>query len=81
MSLSVLAEFWAITKDYVTDDDRKELVTSLVDLLIDHGHDLDDALYEFEKDREVSKAIKFAKDDLEDEEAEDSGYDEDEDDY
>lgn len=82
MSLSTLAEFWSLTKEYISDEDRKTIVHSLVDILIDHNYDLDDVLYEFEHDKEMSKAIKFAKDELE-EESEDSeyedGYEDDED--
>lgn len=80
MSLSIISEFWYAITDYIDSDNRAEAIHSFIVMLVDQGYDLDDIADEFEKDREVMKQIKLAKDDLEEEDdEEDSDYYSDED--
>jgi hypothetical protein len=74
MSLPIISEFWYTISDFVESDSREEAIYSFIVMLVDQGYDLEDLADEFEKDREVMKQIKKAKDDMEEDEEDEEDY-------
>lgn len=79
MSVSLAAEIWSLMRESVPYDDREQLADSLVGILMDHGFDLDDISYEFNDDMDVQDAIKFYREDNDEELEEYENYSDEED--
>jgi hypothetical protein len=80
MSAEVASEIWGELKRYVNVVDRMEAAESIVAILIDHDHSVDEIRDAFKGDSDIKKALTAYLDndkDYEEEEFED----EDEDDY
>lgn len=79
MSVQMAAEIWTLMRESVPYDDREQLADSLVGILMDHGFDLDDISYEFNDDADVQDAIKFYREDNDEEVDEYEKYSDEED--
>lgn len=75
MSVQLAAEIWNLVRESVDYEQREDLVTNLVGIMIDHGCDLDDISYEFSIDEDVQKAVKYYRDEVEIEDNEYMEYD------
>lgn len=80
MSVQLAAEIWGLMRESIPYDEREQLADSLVGILVDHGFDLDDISYEFSADMEVQDAIKFYRDDNDEEVDEYENYSDEEED-
>lgn len=79
MSTDVASEIWSELKRYVNVVDRMEAAESIVAILIDHDHDVEEILHSFKGDSDIKKAMTAYLDNDQDY-AEDEGFDVDEDD-
>ena len=57
MSTDVASEIWSELKRYVNVVDRLEAAESIVAILIDHDHDVEDILDSFKGDSDIKKAM------------------------
>lgn len=67
MSVQLAAEIWSLMRECVPYDEREQLADGVVGILVDHGFDLDDVSYEFGEDADIQDAIKFYRDDVDEE--------------
>ena len=75
MSVQLAAEIWNLVCESIPYEEREELVSNLVGVMIDHGCDLDDISYEFRNDEDMQKAVNYYRDEVENEESEYEDYD------
>ena len=88
MSAEVASEIWGELKRYVNVVDRMDAAESIVAILIDHDHDVDEIKEAFKGDSDIKKALTayldndkdYAEDDLEEEFDDEDNYNQ-EDDY
>jgi len=80
MSAEVASEIWGELKRYVNVVDRMEAAESIVAILIDHDHSVDDIRDAFKGDSDIKKALTAYLDNDKDYEEEEEEF-EDEDDY
>ena len=81
MSAEVASEIWGELKRYVNVVDRMDAAESIVSILIDHDHDIDEIKDAFKGDSDIKKALTAYLDndkDYAEEEEEDSDYSDDE---
>jgi hypothetical protein len=57
MSAEVASEIWSELKRYVNEFDRMEAAESIVSILIDHDHDVDEIKDAFKGDSDIKKAL------------------------
>ena len=57
MSIEVAAELWRELKRYVNTVDREEAAESVVSLLIDNDHDVDEIRGAFKGDSDIKRAL------------------------
>jgi|TARA_R110000868_G_scaffold72041_1_gene210241 hypothetical protein len=57
MSAEVASEIWGELKRYVNVVDRMEAAESIVAILIDHDHDVDEIKDAFKGDSDIKKAL------------------------
>jgi hypothetical protein len=57
MSAEVASEIWGELKRYVNVVDRLEAAESIVAILIDHDHDVDEIKNAFKGDSDIKKAL------------------------
>ena len=57
MSAEVASEIWGELKRYVNVVDRMEAAESIVAILIDHDHDVDEIRAAFKNDLDIKKAL------------------------
>ena len=57
MSAEVASEIWGELKRYVNVVDRMEAAESIVSILIDHDHDVDEIKDAFKGDSDIKKAL------------------------
>ena len=57
MSVEVASEIWGELKRYVNVVDRMEAAESIVTILIDHDHDVDEIKDAFKGDSDIKKAL------------------------
>ena len=57
MSAEVASEIWGELKRYVNVVDRMDAAESIVAILIDHGHDVDEIREAFKGDSDIKKAL------------------------
>jgi hypothetical protein len=85
MSTEVASEIWGELKRYINVVDRMEAAESIVAILIDHDHTVDDILDNFKGDADIKKAMTIYLDNdqdyVDDEEDSDEDNYNDEDDY
>jgi hypothetical protein len=85
MSTEVASEIWGELKRYINVVDRMEAAESVVAILIDHDHTVDDILDSFKGDADIKKAMTIYLDNdqdyVDDEEDSDEDNYNDEDDY
>jgi len=89
MSAEVASEIWGELKRYVNVVDRMDAAESIVAILIDHDHDVDEIKEAFKGDSDIKKALTayldndkdYAEDDEEAEEFDDEDNYNQEDDY
>jgi len=89
MSAEVASEIWGELKRYVNVVDRMDAAESIVAILIDHDHDVDEIREAFKGDSDIKKALTayldndkdYAEDDEEIEEFDDEDNYNKEDDY
>jgi hypothetical protein len=88
MSAEVASEIWSELKRYVNVVDRIDAAESIVSILIDHDHDVDEIREAFKGDSDIKKALTayldndkdYAEDDLEEDDEDEDNYNQ-EDDY
>jgi len=88
MSAEVASEIWGELKRYVNVVDRMDGAESIVAILIDHDHDVDEIREAFKGDSDIKKALTayldndkdYAEDDLEEDIDDEDNYNQ-EDDY
>jgi hypothetical protein len=59
MSVNFVAEVWDALKTHIDFNERKDAADTLVNLLIDSGHDADDIKEAFRGDKDIGGALKF----------------------
>lgn len=84
MTAEVASEIWGELKRYVNVVDRAEAAESIVAILFDHDHDVQDILDSFKGDADIKKAMTIYLDNDqdyvdEDEDSDEDNYDEDDD--
>jgi len=57
MSAEVASEIWGELKRYVNVVDRLDAAESIVSILIDHDHDVDEIRNSFKDDSDIKKAL------------------------
>jgi hypothetical protein len=57
MSTEVASEIWGELKRYVNVVDRLDAAESIVSILIDHDHDVDEIRNSFKDDSDIKKAL------------------------
>jgi hypothetical protein len=57
MSTEVVSEIWGELKRYVNVVDRLDAAESIVSILIDHDHDVDEIRNSFKDDSDIKKAL------------------------
>ena len=88
MSAEVASEIWGELKRYVNVVDRIDAAESIVSILIDHDHDVEEIREAFKGDSDIKKALTayldndkdYAEDDLEEDIDDEDNYNQ-EDDY
>jgi len=88
MSAEVASEIWGELKRYVNVVDRIDAAESIVSILIDHDHSVDEIREAFKGDSDIKKALTayldndkdYAEDDLEEDDEDEDNYNQ-EDDY
>ena len=88
MSAEVASEIWGELKRYVNVVDRIDAAESIVSILIDHDHDVEEIREAFKGDSDIKKALTayldndkdYAEDDVEEEFDDEDNYNQ-EDDY
>jgi hypothetical protein len=88
MSAEVASEIWGELKRYVNVVDRIDAAESIVSILIDHDHDVEEIRDAFKGDLDIKKALTayldndkdYAEDDLEEDDEDEDNYNQ-EDDY
>jgi hypothetical protein len=85
MTAEIASEIWGELKRYVNVVDRAEAAESIVAILFDHDHDVQDILDSFKGDADIKKAMTIYLDNdqdyVDDEEDSDEDNYNDEDDY
>ena len=76
MSAEVASEIWGELKRYVNVVDRMDAAESIVAILIDHDHDVDEIRDAFKGDSDIKRALTSYLDNDKDYEAEDEDEDE-----
>ena len=74
MSIQLAAEIWNSVRESVSYDEREELASNVVGIMIDHGCDLDDISHELRTDEDIQKAVNYYRDEVESEDN-DEDYD------
>jgi uncharacterized protein (DUF433 family) len=79
--LLLLSELWEAVKPSVISSDRSQVTDTIVSMIIDHGHSVDDISEAFRGDAEIIEALKYYADEGWAEEIEESeDYDDEDDD-
>lgn len=81
MSLSLVSEIWNLVSESIPLDEREQIAYNFIGILVDHGYDLDDIDYEFSDDENLIAAIKYYREDSEEDEIEEDEYEDESDDY
>jgi hypothetical protein len=81
MSLDFVAEVWDALRSHIDFNERKDAADTLVNLLIDSGHDADDIKESFRGDKDIGGALKFYREQHETEEEYEEYDDEEDDDW
>ena len=80
MNLDLVTEVWDALRNHIDMSERSDAADTLVNLLVDAGYDSEDIKDSFRGDKDISKALKFYREQHEAEEEYEEDYDNDEDD-
>lgn len=57
MSLTLISEAWEALRQHIQLADKSDAADSLVNLLIDHGYDVDEIKENFRGDKDIANAL------------------------
>jgi hypothetical protein len=59
MSLTLISEAWEALRQHIQLADKSDAADSLVNLLIDHGYDVDEIKENFRGDKDIANALVY----------------------